>query len=329
MHAALEWQGMPVHGHDGGVTTTHAMAIPTYDQFIAPLLRALSEHPKGMRSRDAYEAVAVAVGLTAEDRTLLLPSGQQAVYANRIGWAHDRLKRAGYSQSLQRGFWQLTEKGRSFVAAHPNGIDQATLDSIAFVPHQTKLAGEESMLASSPPQPAAPLVQQSPEERIDDALEELTESLSRDLLALIAAAPPSFFERLVLDLLLAMGYGASRDDLQQVGGSGDGGIDGVIALDKLGLEKVYVQAKRWKGNVGRPDIQGFYGALAGRRARKGVFITTSDFTKEAKEFAKSVSDSIVLVGGEQLARLMIETGVGVSHVSRKIPRLDGDYFDDA
>ena len=174
------------------------MAIPTYDQFIAPLLRVLAEHSKGIRSRDAYEAVAVAVALSPEDRTVLLPSGQQAVYENRIGWAHDRLKRAGYSQSLQRGLWQLTEKGRTFAAAHPNGMDQATLDPIAFVPREKKAADAESSPPKSASQPPPPLVQQSPEERIDDALEELTESLSRDLLSLIAGAPPSFFERLVL-----------------------------------------------------------------------------------------------------------------------------------
>ena len=305
------------------------MAIPTYDQLIVPLLRVLAQHPTGMRSRDAYEAVANAVSLSSEDRALSLPSNQQAVYENRIGWAHDRLKRAGYSQSLQRGFWQLTDSGRTFIASHANGVDEATIEAIAFVPREKKSSDERVLPSGVEAQPATPLAQQSPEERIDDALDELTESLSRDLLSLIGSAPPSFFERLVLDLLLAMGYGASRDDLQQVGGSGDGGIDGIIALDKLGLEKVYVQAKRWKANVGRPEIQGFYGALAGRRARKGVFITTSDFTREAKDFAQNVSDSIVLVGGTQLARLMIENGVGVSHAARKIPRLDGDYFDDA
>ena len=142
--------------------------------------------------------------------------------------------------------------------------------------------------------------------------------------------PPGFFEILVLDLLHAMGYGTRRDDLRRVGGSGDGGIDGIITLDKLGLEKVYVQAKRWTNTVGRPDIQAFYGALAGRHARKGVFITTSTYSREATEFADSVSDSIVLVDGRLLANLMIEHRVGVDHERTiRIPRLDSDYFDDS
>ncbi len=316
------------------------MAVPTYDLFIAPMLRVLAAHPKGLRSRDAYAEIASSVGLTEEDRTVLLPSGGQPLYQNRIGWAHDRLKRAGYSQSLQRGYWQLTQAGRDFVAKHPHGLDAAAVDAIASVPRTSKLTDgaatttttgvEPAVTKPAPPlTPIAPQVQ-SPEERIDDAIEELNESLARDLLAMISEASPAFFERLVLDLLLAMRYGATRADLRQVGGSGDGGVDGIIALDRLGLEKVYVQAKRWKGSVGRPEIQGFFGALAGRRARKGVFITTSTFTREAKEYARSVSDSMVLVDGETLATLMIEHGVGVSsHKTLRIARLDGDYFEDA
>jgi restriction system protein len=146
---------------------------------------------------------------------------------------------------------------------------------------------------------------------------------------LIGESSPSFFENLVLDLLLAMGYGASRGSLQRVGGPGDGGIDGIISLDRLGLEKVYIQAKRWQASVGRPDVQAFYGALAGRRAKKGVFITTSGYTREAREFANTVSDTMVIVDGARLAALMIEHGVGVSHEPIRIARVDSDYFDDA
>ncbi|MCL2726026.1 MAG: restriction endonuclease [Polyangiaceae bacterium] len=304
------------------------MAIPTYDMFIPTLLQVLAAHPDGLRSRDAYEKVADAAKLSDTERAQLVPSGVQPVYQNRIGWAHDRLKRARYSQSQPRGFWRLTEAGRAFAAAHPMGLDVQTLDALAAVPRTSNVAnaGEAAKKIEMIARPVEP---KSPEERIDEAIEELNESLSQDLLTTIADASPTFFERLVLDLLLAMGYGASRTDLQQVGGSGDTGIDGIIALDRLGLEKVYVQAKRWKANVGRPEIQGFYGALAGRRARKGVFITTSDFTREAKEYAQSVSDSIVLVDGTTLAALMIERGVGVSHRALKIARLDGDYFEDA
>jgi restriction system protein len=152
-------------------------------------------------------------------------------------------------------------------------------------------------------------VQQAPEERIDSALEEVRRAVARELLEKIAQAPPVFFEELVLDLLHALGYGATDDDLERVGQAGDGGIDGVISLDKLGFERVCIQAKRWRGSVGRPEVQGFYGALAGRRARKGVFITTSTFTREAREFASQVAESIVLIDGARLSSLMIEHGV--------------------
>ncbi len=168
----------------------------------------------------------------------------------------------------------------------------------------------------------------TPDERIDVAVSEVRAAVSQELLGALRAAPPAFFEKVVLDLLHAMGYGLGRESLESVGGSGDGGIDGIISLDRLGLEKVYVQAKRWQGTVGRPEIQGFFGALAGRRAKKGVFMTTSSYTREAKEFAASVSDSLVLVDGAQLTRLMMDHGVGVEHKALAIPRINRDYFDE-
>jgi restriction system protein len=167
----------------------------------------------------------------------------------------------------------------------------------------------------------------SPDDRLGQALTELRRSVAAELLDSLATVSPAFFETIVLDLLHRMGYGASRADLQRVGGSGDGGIDGVISLDKLGLEKVYVQAKRWQNTVGRPEVQGFYGALAGQRANKGVFITTSGYTAQAVEFANSV-ERIVLVDGNRLAELMIDHEVGVSARAVKIPKIDSDYFDE-
>ncbi len=151
--------------------------------------------------------------------------------------------------------------------------------------------------------------------------------MAAELLDRIAQAPPVFFEDLVLDLLRALGYGASEDDLERVGGAGDGGFDGVISLDRLGFEKVYIQAKRWQGSVGRPEVQAFFGALSGRRARKGVFITTSTFTREAREFGRQIAESVVLIDGARLASLMIEHGVGVTHYRVvRLPRVDTDYF---
>jgi restriction system protein len=179
------------------------------------------------------------------------------------------------------------------------------------------------------PQPFVPQANRlaSPDDRLGQALEELRQAAESELLELLANVSPAFFETIVLDLLHRIGYGASRADLQRVGGSGDGGIDGVISLDRLGLEKVYIQAKRWQSNVGRPEIQAFYGALAGQKAKKGVFITTSGFTSQALDFAKSV-EGIVLIDGTRLASLMIECELGVTARTVKIPKIDGDYFDE-
>jgi restriction system protein len=301
--------------------------IPTYDQFVFPLLRVLAAHPDGIRARDAYEAAADRLGLSPEARSVLLPSGLQTIYQNRIGWAHDRLKRQGLSISPKRGEWRITAQGLAYLAAHPDGIDEAELRELTHyqvgskaTPGQPESRDEDEVVSSS---------KRSPEERIDSALTELNESLAQEILDMIQGSPPAFFERMVLDVLHAMGYGSTQDDLEVSGGSGDGGIDGVVTLDRLGLEKVFVQAKRWFGhNVGRPDIQSFYGALAGRRARKGVFITTSDFTAEARSFAAQMADSIVLVDGSQLTAFMIQYGVGVTNQRTiKIGRVDSDYFD--
>lgn len=301
------------------------MAIPTYDQFIEPLLRFLAQSPDGVSTAATYHAVADQVGLPEVERDELLPSRRQPVYQNRIGWAHDRLKRAGLSQSLKRGTWQLTDAGRAFVAEHPEALTEAQVTKIAKVPPDSRLREDEPAEGVVEPVSAE---RASPDERIEQALGELNDSLASELLDLIASATPASFEHLVLDVLHALGYGTSRSDLQHVGGSADGGIDGVISLDRLGLEKVYVQAKRWQSSVGRPEIQGFFGALAGRRAKKGVFITTSRFTREAREYAAQLSDSIVLVNGSRLAQLMIEYGVGVTHRPLNIAHIDSDYFDE-
>lgn len=302
------------------------MAVPTYDRFIEPLLRYLVAHPEGVLARDAHEAAASALGLTEGDRAELLPSGVQTVYKNRAGWAHDRLKRHGYSTSLKRGFWRLTEEGHEFARAHPAPLAAAVVERLAADRHDVRLRQPDHGQASEPVGPSAPETA-SPDDRLESALSELKQTVAAELLEMLAQVSPQYFETIVLDLLHRMGYGTSREDLQRVGGAGDGGIDGVISLDRLGLEKVYVQAKRWQGSVGRPEIQGFYGALAGQRSDKGVFITTSAFTQQAKDFAKSV-ERVVLVDGEKLASLMMEHEVGVSLRPVKIPKLDSDYFEE-
>lgn len=305
------------------------MPVPTFDKFLEPILRYLASHPEGALARDAHEAAAVALALTEADKAELLPSGVQPIYKNRAGWAHDRLKRAGYSSSPRRGFWRLTSDGQAFAEKNKPPLSPAALSELAGtntdVPIKTLYTSSSSLTQPTSDLPSA--ATSSPDDRLDAALSEIRKAVATELLETLSQVSPKFFEAIVLDLLHKMGYGTSRNDLQRVGGSGDGGIDGIISLDKLGLEKVYVQAKRWQNSVGRPDVQAFYGALAGQRANKGVFITTSGFTAQAEEFARSV-ERIVLVDGVRLTSLMIDHEVGVTMRPLRAPKIDSDYFDE-
>ena len=306
------------------------MAVPTYDQFIEPILRCVAAHPQGMAARDAHDEAANALGLSEADRAELLPSGVQRVYKNRAGWAHDRLKRAGLSASRRRGHWQLTEAGMRFAQEQPTPLPVPVLENLLTEYNDVRLRPsigsperEGETLQAAVPQNATI----SPDDRLEQALSELRGGVAGELLELLSQVSPTYFETVVLDVLHRLGYGTDRTDLLRVGRSGDGGIDGVISLDRLGLEKVYVQAKRWQSAVGRPDVQAFYGALAGQRANRGVFITTSTFTQQAVEFAGSV-ERIVLVDGTRLAALMIEHEVGVTSRTVRIPKIDSDYFEE-
>jgi restriction system protein len=307
------------------------MAVPTYDLFIEPVLRYLAAHPEGVPAKDAHEAAAAVLCVSDEDKQELLPSGAQPIYKNRAGWAHDRLKRAGLSSSPRRGTWKITQEGLDFVATHPESFSSQTSTELAmgYIGVRLKPKPENGNNAEGEPKdiPVITSTVASPDDRLGEALREIRQTAEAELLELLGNVSPSFFETIVLDLLHAMGYGTSRSDLQRVGGVGDGGIDGVISLDRLGLEKVYVQAKRWQSSVGRPDLQAFYGALAGHKARKGVFITTSSYTAQAVEFARSV-EGIVLVDGYRLSGLMIDHEIGVTARVLRIPKIDSDYFDE-
>ena len=299
------------------------MPIPTYDEFMHPLLRILAAAPEPMRSRDVYAVVASTVGLTEEDRREMLPSGRQAVYKNRIGWAYDRLKRAGWAESAKRGYWRATPEGVAALKASPDGFDEETRRRLCRV--EDASGATEVIPLPRAPEPRVV----SPTERLHEAVAELKASLATEILDQIANNTPEFFESMVLDVLHAMGYGATTADLQRTQTSADEGIDGIITLDRLGLEKVYIQAKRWANGVSRPEIQKFVGALAGQGATRGVFITTSGFTQGAKDYAKGVTSSVVLVDGEQLADLMIEYEVGVTvQEIFKVARIDHDYFEE-
>lgn len=302
------------------------MTVPTYDQFIEPILRFLATRPEGVQARQAHEAAADSLGLTEADRAVSLPTGQ-ATYKNRAGWAHDRLKRAGHSASPKHGIWCLTDAGRKFINDNPAPLSAHQVEALARNYLDVKLKPDVPSTLGPDEADGLPGNVQSPDDRLQTALAEIRATVSSELLDLLLQVSPKYFESVVLDLLHKLGYGTSRSDLQRVGGSGDGGIDGVISLDRLGLENVYVQAKRWQGVVGRPEIQGFYGALAGQRANKGVFLTTSSFTAQAVEFARSV-ERIVLVDGATLASLMMDHEVGVSSQNIRLPKIDSDYFDE-
>lgn len=300
------------------------MSVPNYERFISPLLQILAARPGGLTSTDAYEAAATALGLTPADRQEMLPSGRQAIYKNRIGWAHDRLKRGGYSTSPRRGLWQITSAGRDLATRYPKGLPDAEIGRLAEVDADSRAEPDEE-----PPPPAEVRVA-GPQERLDFARKELYESAARELLDELMRRDPGVFERVVLELLYKMGYGQSRDAVIHTGRSNDGGIDGVVSLDRLGLENVYVQAKRYNANnvVGAPKVRELIGSLSTHGATKGVLITTSTFTEEAKRTAAGARTAhIALVDGERLAALLIEHELGVSHETVKIPKLDIDFFD--
>jgi restriction system protein len=283
--------------------------------------------PDGDVREHVHEAMPGLLQLSEAQRTERLRNMPHHLrYRYRSGWGLSMLKSAGDLDSAERGVWRITQRGRELLALHPEGFTEEIGRQIVQQSRNAGTAtGETEDLA---PQALVSAAQQTPDERIDAAIKEIHQQVARELLEKISQAPPAFFEQLVLELLHALGYGASEEDLERIGHSGDGGIDGVISLDKLGFERVYIQAKRWQGSVGRPEVQAFYGALAGRRARKGVFITTSSFTREAREFATQVADSIVLIDEPRLTALMIEHDVGVTHYRvLRLPRVDGDYFD--
>lgn len=303
------------------------MPVPTYDRFIEPILRYLAEHPDGASAKDVHDAAASTLGLSDADRAEMLPSGVQTVYKNRAGWGHDRLKRAGLSASVRKGFWRLTDSGMAFASSHPSPLTDAVIEGLAVGNNDVRLRPTDGVpLSVTLALPVVP-VTESPDDRLEGALSELRLTVAAEVIEALSQVTPQHFETIVLDVLHRIGYGTNREDLQRVGRTGDGGIDGVISLDRLGLEKVYVQAKRWQSTVGRPEIQGFFGALAGQRAKKGVFITTSTFSQQAVQFATSV-EGIVLVDGEKLATLMMEHEVGVTSRAVRIPKLDSDYFEE-
>ncbi len=303
------------------------MPIPDYQSIMLPILRLASDGQEH-RFRDAVETLADEFGLTDGERAQLLPSGTAPVFDNRVGWARTYLKQARLVRSTKRGMFQITERGQQLLAKSPRHIDVGLLDQYEEFRAFRSRRRERAETTISPQEPE-PIANQTPEDALAAAYVKLRKNLEADLLDQVKAASPAFFERLLIDLLVSMGYGGSRQDAgRAIGRSGDGGIDGIIKEDRLGLDVIYVQAKRWDATVGRPEIQKFAGALQGQRPNKGVFITTSEFSREAEEYASVISSKIILIDGESLAALMVDHNVGVAPVGvYELKRIDSDYFE--
>jgi restriction system protein len=300
------------------------MAVPDYQSLMLPLLKITAdrqEHSLG----EVIDILALQFELTDADKQEILPSGRQGKFDNRVGWARTYLKKAGLIESTGRARFCITDRGSEVLRANPVGINTKFLrqfpEFLEFqsVSRQSNKRGDEEEVEEP---------SQTPEEILESSYQDLRHDLALELLERVKNSLPRFFENLVVDLLVAMGYGGSRADAgQAVGRSGDDGIDGIIKEDKLGLDVVYVQAKRWEATVGRPVVQAFAGSLEGQRARKGVLITTSQFSQDARDYVTRIEKKIVLIDGEQLAQLMIDHNIGVTEVANYVvKKADLDYF---
>lgn len=302
------------------------MPIPDFQSIIRPLL-AYGSDGKERTVREAIDFLAEEFNLSDEDRKVLLPSGQDLMFNNRLRWAMTYLSKAGLIVKPRRGVYAITERGSLALKNYPKRIGMKELKQF---PEYNEFKSVKSGAEETPVDLCA-AVEQTPEETLAMGYERIREELAAELLVRMKESSPAFFEQLVVDLLVKMGYGGSREDAgKAVGKSGDEGIDGIIKEDRLGLDTIYLQAKRWEGQVGRPVVQGFVGALHGQKARKGVFITTSGFSHSAREYASSIENRVILIDGEQLADLMIDYCVGVSTVATyEVKSIDSDYFSEA
>jgi restriction system protein len=301
------------------------MAVPDFQSIMLPLLR-LTGDGKEHFIRDVIETLAQEFRLTDEDRREVIPSGLP-MFDNRVSWARTYMKKAGLLISPKRSYIQITERGLDVLRQnHPRINTQFLRQFPEFQEFQQK--PNVSVVANDDSATPKDSDQQTPAEAVETAYQKIRQDLAIEILQTVKSCSPAFFERLVVDLLVKMGYGGTRKDAgRAIGSSGDGGIDGIINEDRLGLDVVYIQAKRWDSSVGRPEVQKFAGALQGQRARKGIFITTSTYSQGALDFASRIESKIILIDGETLAQLMIDYNVGVSTVTAyEIKRIDSDYF---
>lgn len=304
------------------------MPIPDFQSLMRPLLEAHADGKEHL-NRDLVAQLGEQFGLTEEERREMLPSGGARLFDNRIGWAKSHIAQAGLLISPRRAISVITDRGREALRIHPERIDLRVLNGFEeyreFRNRRKNAEDDESDTSETEIQDA-----QTPEELLENAYLQVRRQVEAELLSQIKSSPPEFLERVVVDLVVRMGYGGSRKDAgEALGRSGDEGIDGIIKEDPLGLDIIYLQAKRWEGTVGRPEIQKFAGALQGQRARKGIFITTSTFSSDALEYTSRIETKIILIDGPRLAKLMFDHGVGVATASNyEVKRIDSDYFTD-
>ena len=293
---------------------------------MRPLLEA---HQDGEEhaNRDLIALLADSFGLTEDERREMLPSGGARLFDNRVGWAKSHMAQAGLLYSPRRAVSVITDRGRNILRDYPDRVDLRVLNEFEDYRefrNRRRAPEEEEDHTEGPPET------QTPEEVLENAYLHVRRQIEADLLSQIMDSSPDFLERVVVDLVVRMGYGGNRKDAgEALGGSGDEGIDGIIKEDPLGLDIIYLQAKRWDGTVGRPEIQKFAGALQGQRARKGIFITTSTFSADALEYVSQIDSKIILIDGSRLAKLMYDNGIGVAAASNyEVKRIDSDYFAD-
>jgi restriction system protein len=310
---------------EGKSTGEPDMLIPDFQTVMRPLMQHISDG-KEHTIRETLDHLADEFSLSDKERKTMLPSGRQEVFTNRVAWAKTHLRMAGLLEGTARGVFRITERGLGVLRENPKRIDLRILRTQpGYLDARGRKKEKQQANGMTKEEKVDDL---TPEESIEESYLMLRENLGRELLTKLKTSSPSFFEKVVVELLVKMGYGGTRKDAgQAIGQSGDEGIDGIIKEDRLGLDAIYIQAKRWDQTVGRPEIQKFAGALQGVRARKGIFITTSDFSKEAEEYAERIESKIVLIDGEQLWNLLIDYGLGVSTVaSYEVKKVDNDYF---
>ena len=302
------------------------MPIPDYQTLMLPLLRLTrdgTEHP----FREAVEKLADECELTDDERAELLPSGTAHFFGSRVGWARSYLKQAGLLESPKRGIFRITAEGKALLAKNPARIDNNLLDQ--YESFRVFRARGKEVEDIAKPIAVEVASEQTPEDAMATAYQRVRKNLETELLEQVKTSSPAFFERLVVDLVVAMGYGGSRQDAgRAIGRSGDGGIDGIIKEDRLGLDVIYLQAKRWENTVGRPEIQKFAGALQGQRASKGIFITTSNYSRDALEYVNLIATKIILIDGDMLTALMADHNVAVARTGvYELKKIDSDYFE--